>query len=230
MDNIESLIAFAKENYPLDERRIYSIGYSFGGFMSSRNVLARPDIFAGVGMGGMLFAGDVSAHELDGQFYPEYHLTEEMVAKARELEMPMLLFMGENEMLCLEPLWREPEGDIKDGVIPLSSKDKQKSFNNLRRVGGCEPYEFKDSVEFYESNENPVVKSIGAEFERTEIREYNGRKYFIGDSLNGAGECLFRTVSCEKMVHWVTASFVELVWEQIGKYARDTETGKLIRL
>lgn len=36
-----------------------------------------------------------------------------------------------NEMLRLLPLWREPSDEIRGGVIPLGSADKQ------RRVGGC---------------------------------------------------------------------------------------------
>ena len=240
LEHILGLLEYAKVHYPVDESRVYSIGYSFGGFMTSRNVLSRPDIFAGAGMGGMLFAGDVCEHELDGQYYPEYKLTEEMLAKAEELEMPALLFMGENEMLCLEPLWRdqppmpEPEAPAENGrrgggVIPLGAADKQKALNNWRRVGGAKPEAFQGQ-EFYENHDDPVVKSIGAEFERTEVREYHGRKYFIGDSLNDQGECLFRTVSCEGTLHWPTTSYAELVWEQIGKFARDTKTGKLIRL
>lgn len=226
LDNILSLLDYAKAHFPVDESRVYSIGYSFGGFMSARNVLTRPDLFAGVGMGGMLFAGDVSAHDLDGQWYPEYHLTEEMLEKAEKLGMPALLFMGENEMLNLLPLWREPEQDIKDGVIPLQSTDKQKSFNNWRRVGGCGPTDFIKEGEAA----GPVEASIGAKFERTEVREYMSRKYFIGDSVREDGECLFRTVACEKMVHWATPAYAELVWEHIGQYRRDPETGKLSKL
>lgn len=35
---------------------------------------------------------------------------------------------------------------------------------------------------------------------------------------------LFRTVACEKMVHWAPPAFAELVWEHIGKYVRDPQT------
>ncbi len=229
LDNILALLDYAKEHYPVDGSRVYSIGYSFGGFMTSRNVLARPELFAGAGMGGMLFAGDVRAHELDGQFYPEYRLTEEMLRRAEALEVPALLFMGEREMLCLEPLHREPEGDVRDGVIDLSAEAKRRAFDNWRRVGGCGASEWKPA-EFYAASADPVVRSVGAEFERTEVRVERGRKYFVGDSVNDRGECLFRTVSCEGMVHWPTPSYAELAWEQIGKYARDVKTGQLIRL
>lgn len=225
-DSIERLLAFAEENYPVDRTRIYSIGYSFGGFMSSRNCLAHPDIFAGVGMGGMLFAGDVKAHDLDGQWYPEYHLTEEMLAKAEKLELPALLLMGENEMLRLLPLWKEPEGEVKDGVIPLDPKTKQEAFNNWRRAGGCGPAPFLSEGE----DGSDAEKSVGASFERSETRTCFGRKYYIGDSVKADGECLFRTVAVEKMVHWPTACFAPLVWEHVSRFARNRETGELIRL
>lgn len=226
LDQILSLLEYAKAIFPVDESRVYAMGYSFGGFMSSRTVLARPELFAGVGMGGMLFAGNVKAHELDGQYYEKYELTEEMLQKAEKLEMPALLFMGENEMLRLLPLWKNPEGEVKDGVIPLQSSDKQRALNNWRRVGGCAPTTFLSP----EDKGNPVERSIGAHFEKTEVREYYGRKYFIGDSINPKGECLFRVVAAEKMAHWATIKFADLIWEQIGKYARDTKNGKLIRL
>lgn len=225
-EKIECLLGYAKEHFPVDMSRVYSIGYSFGGFMSSRNVLAHPQVFAGVGMGGMLFAGKVCAHELDGQPYPAYDLTEEMLQKAESLEVPALLFMGENEMLRLLPLWKEPVTEIRNGTIPLESRDKQQAFDYWRRVGGCGPARF-----LKEGDEgDPVEQSIGAEFERTEVRKYLDRKYFIGDSVKPDGECLFRTVACEKMVHWPTVMFAELVWEHISKFARDPKTGKLIRL
>lgn len=222
-ENIEKLLAYAKSHFPVDESRVYSIGYSFGGFMSSRNVLAHPELFAGVGMGGMLFAGKAPAHDLDGQWYEEYELTEEMLEKAEKLGVPALLFMGENEMLRLLPLWKNPEGEVRDGVIPLQSEDKQQAFNNFRRAGQCGPTAFLKEGEDSEE----VAGRIGAKFERTEIREYHGRQYFIGDSVKPDGECLFRTVACEKMVHWPTVMFAELVWEHIGKFARDPKTGKL---
>lgn len=225
-DSIEKLYNFARENYPVDLTRVYSMGYSFGGFMTSRNGLAHPEIFAGLGMGGMLFAQDVKAHDLDGQWYVEYHLTDEMIRKVKELGLAAALVVGENEMLRLLPLWKEPEGDVRDGVIPLESKDKQRSFNNLRLAFGCTP-----AVFLQEGEEGTTVeKAVGARFEKEEIREYNGRKYYIGDSVNENGECLFRTIACEKMVHWPASMYAELMWEQIGKYARDPETGKLVRI
>ena len=228
-DNILALYEHVVANYPVDISRVYLMGYSFGGFMSSRNGLLRPELFAGLGWGGMLFALKAAAHDLDGQWYDAYELTPEMIAKARELEMPVAVFMGENEMLNLLPLWNELAEAGKDGIIPLDSTSKYQSFNNLRAVGGCDPIENKGG-EYYSNHEDPVVRSIGVDFERTEVREYHGRKYFIGDAVKEDGECLFRTIACEKMVHWPTVMFAELAWEQISKFARDPETKKLIRL
>ena len=100
------------------------------------------------------------------------------------------------------------------------------SFNNFRRAAGCGPARFLTKKD----DGDPVEKAIGAKFDRTEVRDYYGRKYFIGDSLNQKGECLLRTIGVEKMVHWPTYVFGDLLWEHLKHFARDVETGELIRL
>lgn len=225
--SIEAKLAYASENLPVDWSRVYSIGYSFGGFMTSRNVLAHPELFAGAGMGGMLFGTSVKGHVLDEQYYTPYELTEEMLDHDRELEVPIALVMGEHEMLRLLPLWREPQGEARDGVIPLFPKDKQQAFNNFRAAAGCRATKF---LKEGETDASEVERRIGARFEDTEIQEYNGRKYFIGNSRKPDGECLFKTIAVEGMVHWPSSMFAELVWDHLKKFARDPETGKLIRL
>lgn len=228
-ESILALLEYAKEHWPVDASRVYLTGYSFGGCTTSRNGWKHPELFAGLGWGGMLFGTQMPGHELDGMWYPEYEVTEEDVKKMEALEMPVLLFMGENEMLELLPLWRNQSEVGQDHVIPLQSADKHQAFNNFRRAGGCAPVEFKEQ-EYYENHEDPVVRSIGADFEYTEIFVDRARKYFIGDSLNAKGENLFRTVAAEKMHHSATRMWAEFIWEHLSGYARDTETGKLIRL
>ena len=147
--------------------------------------------------------------------------------EAYEKMRPILLYMGENEMLRLLPFWKQPEGpDVRDGVIPLFPEDKQQSFNNFRRAAGCGPAEFLAEGE----PGDPVEQAIGARFDRTEVRDYYGRKYFIGDSLNAKGECLLRTIAVEKMVHWPTYVFGDLLWEHLKHFARNPETGELMRV
>ena len=210
-ENISALYDFALANYPVDPSRVYCMGYSFGGFMTARNVLSHPERFAGAGMGGMLFANDVIAHDLDGQWYPEFHLTEEMIERTAAAKFPAVICMGENEMLNLLPLWREPEGEVRDGVIPLDSASKKRSFNNWRRACGCEPAAFLAPGE----EGHPVEQAIGARFERCEIREYHGRKYYIGDCLTPEGEARLRVIACEKMVHWAPVTFGDLLFEHL---------------
>ena len=229
LDRLLELLDYAKEHYPVDLSRVYMCGYSFGGFMTARNAWLRPDIFAGVGWGGMLFSTEIEGHYMDDQYYPEFRLTDEMIGRMKELKMPMLLFMGENEMLCLEPLWRDQEHKAPDHNIPLDSADKHRAFNNFRLASGCPEEQFKKK-EYYENHSDPVVRSIGAEFERTEVIEDRGRKYFIGDSVNEDGECLFRTVSAQGMNHSTTRMWAPMIWEHISRYARDPETGRLISL
>ena len=230
LDNLTELFTIVKNQYPIDSGRVYGIGYSFGAFMTSQNALSNPSMFAGIGMGGMIFAGKVGEHEMGGVQYPSFEATEEMVANAAEKKMPMLLFLGEHEMLNLVPIWKTQDYFREDGVIDLSAEAKSAAFNTFRKVAGCTPAKFTNVEGASCDLGNPVTKVSGVEFERSEVRVYNGRKYYIGDSVNGSNECLFRTVVCEKMMHWTTEKFAELVWEHIGKYARDAKTGQMILL
>jgi len=230
LDSLMELLSSVEQQYPVDTSRVYCIGYSFGAFMTSQNALSNPAMFAGIGMGGMIFAGKVGQHEMAGVKYPAFEATETLVANAEEKRMPMLLFLGENEMLNLVPIWKTQDYFREDGVIDLSAEAKMNAFNVFRRIGGCNPARFTNQVNSPYDHENAVTKIIGAEFEKSEVREYNDRKYYIGDSVNNENMCLFRTVVCERMMHWTTEKFAELVWEQIGKYARDVKTGQLIHL
>lgn len=133
-----------------------------------------------------LFACYVIAHELDGQSYPSYELTEEMLQKAKDLKLSALLFMGENEMLRLLPLWREPSEEIRGGVIPLGREDKQWAFNNWRRVGGCGPTSFLKEGEAGDLAE----QRIGARFERTESPCISGAEVFHRRQRESAGRVL----------------------------------------
>jgi len=225
-ESIERLLEIAKNDFPIDESRIYLMGYSFGGFAASRLGLAHPELFAGIGMGGMLFANNVAGHDLDGQWYEEYKLTEDMLTNAAEKELPIALIMGEHEMLGLLPIRHMPGGEAKDGIIPLLPEEKMVSFNNLRRVAGCEPTTFPE----IEEQQNEIEKMTGIRFEAFETKEYNERKYLYGYSNNKNGECIFETVAIEGMVHWPSSMFGEILWAHLKSYARDTQSGKLIRL
>lgn len=223
-EKIEALLTWAEGNLPVDLSRVYCMGYSYGGFMSARLVLKHPEIFAGAGFGGMLFAGNCPENTLDGQYYPAYELTQADLDKARELGVALAVQMGDHEMLRLLPLWREPAGEAAEGIIPLFSKDKQKSFDNLRYVSGCGPVKFLTQSDVAL---NETEAHIGARFERAFVQTWYGRKYFIGESVRPDGECVFRTIAVDGMVHWTCSMFAELVWEHIRRFARDPETGKL---
>ena len=223
--SIDRLLAIAKEDYPVDWSRVYACGYSFGGFSSSRIGLAHPEIFAAIGMGGMLFANDVKGHDLDGQWYEEYRLTDEMTDKARELGLGICLIMGEHEMLGLLPIQNMPDEGVQEGVIPLKPDEKKASFNNFRKAAGCCPAEFPEG----QDQRDDVERMTGIRFEKTEIREYNERRYLYGYSIREDGYCDFETVAVEGMVHWPSSMFGEIIWSHLRKFAKDTETGKLIR-
>ena len=224
-ESIRRLLEIAKNTFPVDWSRVYLMGYSFGGFSASRLGLAHPEIFAGIGMGGMLFANDVAAHDLDGQWYEAYHLTEDMVEKTRNIGIAISLVMGEHEMLGLLPIRHEPGGEAKDGVIPLKPEEKMVSYNNLRRAAGCDEAVFP----LPEEQKNDIERMTGIRFEADAERVYNDRRYLYGYNRRPDGDCLFETVAIEGMVHWPSSMFGEILWEHLSKFSRDPKTGRLVQ-
>ena len=111
--SIEKLMAFAFDNYPVDRTRVYMVGYSLGGFMTSRHALRWPERFAAVGVGGMIFAnGESDAHEQAGLLWPGENTTVEMAKRAAQFSIPVCNCMGEYEVLGLIPVTRdEPKNE-----------------------------------------------------------------------------------------------------------------------
>lgn len=65
LENLERLLAYAKANMPVDAARVYLVGYSFGGFRASISGLHRPELFAGLGIGGMIYGGSDGESDLN---------------------------------------------------------------------------------------------------------------------------------------------------------------------
>ena len=118
--SIERLLDYAYAHYPVDAKRVYMVGYSLGGFMTSRHALRWPEKFAAVGVGGMLYAnGEADDHEQAGLVWPGETTTVEMAKRAAEYTIPVCNCMGEYEVLGLIPVTRQFPFDLIDDVMDL---------------------------------------------------------------------------------------------------------------
>ncbi|MDO5423158.1 MAG: hypothetical protein Q4F41_05475 [Eubacteriales bacterium] len=236
VEKMEELFAYAKENLPVDWSRVYMVGYSLGGFMTSRHGIRWPERFAAVGIGGMLFAnGPTGVHKQNDTLWPGETITPEMVAHAAQVKLPVCVCMGEQEILGLlpvtedEPKFTPPGGDGGDGTdrIDLSGKNKIASVNNWRQIAGCPRIPEEEVRRAARFSADIVTEKLGFPFERTSVILREGRSHFVGDCVNPQGENLARFVCMGKSAHWPSRALAELTWEFIRRFSRDPETGEL---
>ncbi len=244
-ENIDKLFAYAREHYPVDWSRVYMVGYSLGGFMTSRHAMRWPERFAAVGSGGMLFAnGPAAPHVQASKLWPGENITPEMVVRASEFKVPACICMGEREVLGLLPVtqdepinqWvahlseeekkrteKESQPEPQDR-IDLSGRNKIQSVNNWRIANGCMPI----SEEMVRSHVpcNITEEKIGFPFEKTDVIIRESREHYLGDSVASDGEVYFRMIALANSPHWPSRALTELTWEFISQFALDPETGK----
>lgn len=238
-EKLDELFAYAKEHYPVDWSRVYMVGYSLGGFMTSRHAIRWPERFAAVGTGGMLFAnGPTGVHKQNDVIWPEETITPEMVAHAAEVKIPACICMGENEILGLlpvtkdEPPFSPPGGDAseeKADRIDLSGKNKIQSINNWRTIAGCKPVPEDAVREAAKYSADIVTEKLGFPMEETRVELREGRSHFIGDCVNAQGENLARFICMGKSAHWPSQALIDFTWEFMKQFSRDPETGVLSR-
>lgn len=241
-ESIERLLEYARSHYPVDWSRVYMVGYSLGGIMTSRHALRWPEKFAAAGVGGMLFAsGEIGTIWQQDVAWPGEAITEEMIAHAAKTRIPVCICMGENELLNLLPLTldkpvenvapqAEAQADRPAPQMDLSSKSKIASVNNWRRVAGCEPVEEDLVRQIAKSSADIVTEKLGFPFERTSVLNTEGRSHFIGDCVNPEDQNLARFVGFARSSHWPSQAMAEITWDFISQFARDLQTHELIFL
>lgn len=244
-EGIDALFVYAKEHFPVDWSRVYMVGYSLGGYMTSRHAMRWPERFAAVGSGGMLFANGWAVPQVQtGKTWPSEDITSEMVQRAAEYNIPACICMGEHEVLGLLPVtqdepvneWvrhleeeEQKRGENKEHKhedrIDLSSKNKIQSLNNWRIANGCTPIPEETVRSNATNTKDPVKKMVGFPFEKTEIICREGREHYVGDSVSADGETRFRVIGLKDSPHWPSQALAELTWEFISQFAVNPVTG-----
>ncbi|MCF0132420.1 MAG: prolyl oligopeptidase family serine peptidase [Blautia sp.] len=233
---IDEMYAYALENFPVDTSRVYMVGYSFGGFMTSWHTLHFPRRYAAAGIGGMFAAGyGIDSDDFDDTDNPIwYHIpaaTEEELKTAEALKMPVMITVGEREILQHLPIWREekdePVIDHPKGAIDLSVENKLRGLNIWRRVNGISPITREELGERIKASADETEKHIGYSFDKTNVEKIIDRNYYIGELRNSAGIPMIRIAGIEEAPHWPTLAQCELTWNFVSQFRRDPETGRL---
>ena len=244
-DNLLRILDIVKSKHPVDERRIYSAGYSQGGSQTSAVTLKHPDIFAGSFPGG------------NAVFYQQSQISDADVENLRKYDMPVILVNGQNEGVF--PLYQVPapsqaapgtppaaparsrfdpnDPTIKAMGAPPSAQgapgdpvDRNVTLLNRRLYSARCHQVTKDEILAAKNSPNEVIRAHGIPYDQTEVREIYGVKHFIGDFKNDKGQFILRFISVDNHPHWPPCTMPALQWEFIARYGRDPQTRQLIAL
>ncbi|MGC3992861.1 MAG: hypothetical protein QM779_01805 [Propionicimonas sp.] len=207
-DGVESefprILAAVRDRYPVDDSRIYAVGYSAGSDATGVLACAYPDILAAVSPdpGGNLFA--------KGRWFAD----PDSYAKNLPVQLPMI---------CV--------GGTMDGGdrYPLTKAKHFANFNiwmkQIAKVSGYEPITMEESRALVEESPDPVKSAFGFDFDQTFTASMEGLDWLFGDFLGENGVAVARFVAGVGLPHAQTKYHAPIIWDFLRHFRRDTATG-----
>lgn len=207
---IERIMGILREEYPIDESRIYGAGYSLGGRSTVRETIKNPNLFAAITVGG---------HNLGGiRQGAEYTFTDEEWDALKET--PVLQLDGDNEMRV-----KLPYG------YGVTGEDATNALNRWFRINEIDrEVTLEECQKIVDTTEDTAQRKLGLEADEIYTQYYDGTKYYTADFYNEDNVNMIKIINVEGMIHWMTQSMAQVAWNFMSQYARDTETDELVVL
>jgi hypothetical protein len=217
-NNMLRILGEVKSKYPVDERRVYAMGYSNGGSHTNLLTLMHPELFAAAAPSPRPFPLLGNEEQNLGYF------SSEAIENFRKHTLPMVCIGGQEEYNYYYPINRDPVEVKTNTAIPAKLKIElvRRRLKTMRcRVP--EPEEFYAMAK----SEDIVKRNMGVPFDRTSTETILGLKHWIGDFKNEDGDYYFRMISIENMPHFLHPTTPELIWNFVKHFSRDPKTKKL---
>ncbi len=207
---VDRIMEILREEYPIDESRIYAAGYSLGGRSTVREAVKHPNMFASITVGG---------HNLGGIRQGEtYSFAEEEWDALNET--PILQLDGEHEMRIKLPYGYDVTGE-----------DSPNALNRWFEINGIDrEVTLEECQEIVNTTDDYAQKMLGLEADEIYTQYYDGTAFYTADFYNEDGVNMIKIINVDGMIHWMTQSMAQASWNFMSQYARDTETGELIVL
>lgn len=221
VEEIPRIMEVLREEYNIDETRIYASGFSAGGRSCINALMAYPDLFAaGAIQPTSLFpSGEEAVYANDSGYKTVFSY--EDFERITEYTMPLIIYGG-----TFESCW--PISLDYDLARQVTSEDLTRYLN----ITGANFPEITDETRtsIATLSGSSVSRLTGFDFtlEQSEIVQKQGTNCFIGSYYNDDGVCAFQALAVEGMVHWPLYCEAEIEWEFMSQFARDTETGELL--
>lgn len=204
-DFLHSALDKVRAQYPVDNSRIYLTGTSMGG-LASRSFAAK-------------YPGEVAAiAPMDNSW--GYYDAEKAAFEAAGITVPAIFISGTADTYHVLPV-----GEF-ESVIWASISD----WNNLMDILGDENYKLtsEESKALIENSLNIVEYYTGVKVPETEVRNFVNNRAYINRFVDENGVNLLSLVVVENKPHMPVGHDVDMAWEFLSQFARNTETGELI--
>lgn len=236
VENIMRIFEKLKKEYPIDESRVYSTGYSQGSMQTNALMFAHPEILAAVAPCGCL-AGPFSTGMVD----------EEAVQSVAKFRIPTFIMCGQQEGLYLVPYYEDApvaggmygenkpnigkkDGSEEDKKLELAAPTKEfklESLNLRLRASNCKEVTM-EQVLASANSVDVVCRKIGMPFDSTQVQVIYGWDHYIGTVVDKYGDDYLKIVAVENFPHWPIPSMAEMAWDFMKHFSRNTVTGALI--
>lgn len=204
LEEFDRIMEELKANYPIDETRVYTTGFSKGGWVSQRLAIERPEVLAAAVSNGIPDrATEMPLIEGIDPLPIESIGTKEAI--------PIAFYAGEFDYLW--SMDHESEEEIQGvnswlSVHGLNAEQSVEQSRNLRKF-----------------SDDPVEQQMGLKFDETEVVHTEGVDYWIGRFLDENGVCVVRYTECGGAIHWPTKYMSVLAVDFMSQFAKNPETG-----
>ena len=205
-DAVQRMLEELKEDYPVDESKIYITGNSMGGLATLNNGWANPETFAGIAPFGIGV---------------QNYLSVAQTAKVAKLKMPVMYLYGTMDCYHSLPVSECALKPLDEGVAEL---------NALLTAEGCVFDEITEEsvLDLAVNGKDVLTKTSGIQFPYTSEETYEDTTYYIGEYRTEDGCPLVKLVLADGGTHWHSPSYPEIIWNYFKQFSRNTETGELV--
>lgn len=216
--NANNILKVLKENYPVDESRIYSVGSSGGGNSAMRFAIANIDEIAAASV----MDQPVS---LNTRWFT---VTDEQVAEMQEKTLPMVWGGGTADCNGLHGILTDNgRGEMTTDFFESSEGAEEQfisGWNSLMKAFGIEGKDITSRLDFLENPANKAEELDGYPFDNVTDIDTTGTSPTYECTMNGSEDMALYLV--ENRPHMPCGYDAENIWSFISKYSRNAETKK----
>ena len=217
-DILSDLLKDYARMYPVDLSRVYIVGHSHNGGLTSQYIRRHPTEIAAVGTLGNR-AGFFSSREMGAETMVVDD--DEIEFMAEHMDVPTITICGYSEALCQFPLYQENDRNNVDTNVRVWQR-RLKAYR-------C-PNQTKEQILACEHSANYVERKLGFPADWSECLYMDGFENYIADVKNVDGKYHMRHVAMGNVPHTVTPAMCDITWNFLRRFARNLETGECVEL